>query len=178
MIIDITTGFFPCTGHKPGCPWPCVADNGARDCSYVSSIWTCEGHGGPASTAASGEQTVVGVGLLTESSYSPSHLGIPCDQTCAAGTTAACTHNCWNIKNPIIACSKSVSVCTADLPSVKKQSAKRRRGGGALLTHSILSLNNISVFCRQMGFWLHIKCSQYFSLLWFLFVPFLSCWLG
>lgn len=53
MIIDITTGFFPCTGRKPGRPWLCLADSRAGACAYVSSIWTCEGHSGPASNAAS-----------------------------------------------------------------------------------------------------------------------------
>lgn len=49
----------------------------------------------------------------------------------------------------LIACSKSVSVCTADLPSARKQRAKR---GDTADTLSILSLNNTSFFCQQKGF--------------------------
>ncbi len=52
----------------------------------------------------------------------------------------------------LIACSKSVSVCTADLPSARKQRAKR---GDTADTLSILSLNNTFVFCQQTGFKLH-----------------------
>lgn len=77
MIIDITTGFFPCTGHKPSRPWPCLADSRAQ--AYVSSIWTCEGHSGQASTAASRGTNVGGGAPADESPNRPSHLGIPCD---------------------------------------------------------------------------------------------------
>lgn len=79
MIIDITTGFFPCTGCKLGRPWPCLADSRAEACAYVSSTWPCEGHSGAASTAASGGNKQQWRGAANESPHSLSHLGIPCN---------------------------------------------------------------------------------------------------
>lgn len=59
MIIDITTGFFPCTGRKPGRPGPCMADSEAGACAYVSSIWTqMKGTVGQLALLPAWEQTV------------------------------------------------------------------------------------------------------------------------
>lgn len=77
MIIDITTGFFPCTGHKPG--RPCLADSGAAAgaSAHVSSTWTREGHGGPASAAASGGTNSGRGGLLMRAPAAPVTWGFP-----------------------------------------------------------------------------------------------------
>lgn len=82
MIIDITTGFFRCTGHKPGCPWPSMT-------AQQESVLTCPLYGpvkgtlGQLALLLAREQTVAGVWPLTESPYSPSHQGILCDYTCS-----------------------------------------------------------------------------------------------
>lgn len=138
MIIDITTGFFPCTGHKPGRPWLCLADSGAGARAYVSSIWTCERHRGPASTAASRGTNSGGGGPLMRAPTARVTWGFPVTKPVLQRLQHTHTQLLKHQKS-LIACSKSVSVCTADLPSARKQRAKR---GDTADTLSISSLNN------------------------------------
>lgn len=77
MIIDITTGFFPCTGCKLGRPWPCLADSRAEACAYVSSTWPCEGHSGAVSTAASRGTNSSGGGLPMRAPTARATWGFP-----------------------------------------------------------------------------------------------------
>lgn len=73
MIIDITTGFFPCTGYKPGCP--CVGDNGAGvlECTLYGHM---KGRVGRLATLIA-EQTVARVKLLAVNHTASVTWGFP-----------------------------------------------------------------------------------------------------
>lgn len=137
MIIDITTGFFPCTGRKPGCPWSCLADRGGQ--SYMSSIWTGEGHNRPTSTAP-GEQTVAKGHLADESPTSQVTWGFPMTKPALKVRLQQIHTTAETSKIPSSLQRHSQCLAT-DLQSVRKQRARQVWGDEGLF----LSLNKSSL---------------------------------
>lgn len=150
MIIDITTGSFPCTGHKPGCPWSCLADRGGQ--SYVSSIWTGEGHNRPTSTAT-GEQAVAKGHLADESPTGQVTWGFPMTKP-ARKVQLQQIHTTAETSEIPSGMQRQSQCLVTDLQSVRKQRARQVWGDKGLF----LSLNKSSLLLPKENYilWRHI----------------------
>lgn len=137
MIIDITTGFIPCTGPKPGRPWPCVSCSRAAARAHASSIPTREGHGGhEGHCCRGGEQTMAAGAPAAPATWGfPVSKNLCCRSDCSVRAQLL-THQKKNPSQPaarVFMCARP----TYHLPGNKELSRESTAD-----TQTILSLNN------------------------------------
>lgn len=161
MIIDITTGLFPRTGQKPGRPWQTAQWEPALTCPLRAPVKDTWGEGSAVASRGNKQWWRGGGGYRSPCGPSEPPGDSPCLNLSRRNNRIANAQLLKHHKSPI-ACSRSVTVCAADLPSARKQRATRAvrwravegRGGGATADMaSILPLNNTFHLCS-----LELRC--------------------